>query len=150
MQFKRITSNLVLPVAAVVLAGLSAGAMTAELASDSFRRMLSHEPATHVPAVPANQAEDPLRKAMVVPLRDGRAGRVAAVGVAAERTMDEVAASFARMFEHSPNARQPAMPAGSPADPLIAARVEPLWQVAGNGAVRRELRADRGAVQAQP
>ena len=60
-------------IAAIVTTLLTMGAAQAQ-ASDparaSFDRMLAHLPATHSPARPAAQADDPLVAALVEPLRE--------------------------------------------------------------------------------
>jgi len=52
----------------------------------------------------------------------------ALVGPAEAAQRDPVRASFQRMFDHAPSAARPALPDREPADPLVAAMVEPLRQ----------------------
>ena len=113
-------------VVALAIAGASGTALAADPVRASFDRMLAVEAAPTLQAAAPRDECDPLVAAIVVPLRDGWAGRVPVV--TAGPAADPVAEGFARMLNHEPSRFAPTRPEGLGADPLIAAIVLTLLQ----------------------
>lgn len=107
--------------ATLIALSLVAAAGHADPVMDSFDRMLSHA-ATSTPIARPAEPADPLVAALVEPLRDGRSTAMAQVPGSAD---DPVRLSFVRMLTYTATPMPIARPA-EPADPLVAALIEPL------------------------
>ena len=104
----------------LALQALAASGARADAVHDSFDRMLAH-PATPMSAAHPAEPADPLRAALVEPLRDAQ---VRSVARAPRADDDAIVGAFARMLAHEPTPLTAAVPAGT--DPLVAALIEPL------------------------
>lgn len=105
---------------ALALQTLAATGAHADALHDSFDRMRAH-PATPMSAVHPAEPADPLRAALVEPLRDAQ---VRSAAHAPRADDDAIVGAFARMLAHEPTPLTAAVPAGT--DPLVAALIEPL------------------------
>lgn len=121
-------------VALVLLLG-TVNCLASDNASESFDRMLAHQPGRGTKVPVAGVDADPLIEAIVIPLREGVQRPVA--------TAVPVAESFARMLAHAPSPIAPSVPANLGPDPLIAAMVEPLRQWLTEGAATAHFASAR-------
>jgi hypothetical protein len=118
---QEIEMNLTLkPLTAVAFALLlgSVNALAADPVSESFDRMLGHEPGPAIPATATDRDADPLIHAMILPLRNPARSSPPAT--------DPIAESFARMLAYAPSTVAPPVPSSQGPDPLTVAMVEPL------------------------